>query len=71
LSCSNLEKQHQSLLAEQSQQLDGYMSSPQAFVSTARVAPVAAAAVQKPREGQREGQTEGQRERQREGQRER
>ena len=47
---------------EQSQQLAGCMSSPQAFVSTAAVAPVVAAAVQKPRERQRERRKERQRE---------
>eukprot|EP01044_Picomonas_judraskeda_P018751 COSAG03_NODE_3794_length_1826_cov_777.740591_3_plen_161_part_00 len=53
-----LEGQH----LEQSQQLDGNICSSQAFVSTAPVAPVAAAAVQKPRERQRERQKERQRE---------
>ena len=57
-----LEGQHQRLLLEQSQQLDGNISSSQAIVSTAPVAPVVAAAVQKPREGQKERQKERQRE---------
>ena len=57
-----LEGQHQRLLLEQSQQLDGNFSSSQAFVSTAPVAPVFAAAVQKPRERHRERQKERQRE---------